>query len=320
MKRIFCAAALCGLLLAAAAQAGIEKAEQYMEQGRYREALVEIDGLLDGEPANAEAWFLKGVILTRDNQLDRAAEVFTRMTRDYPDLPEPYNNLAVIYAVQGEHEKSRDALIAAIKTHPSYATAHENLGDIYTQMASAAYGRALKLDSENRSAKAKLAMINGLFSSPGGNGAAAAPVDASGAKVVNAVQGAAPPAGEPPAATAGDEAVMRAEITGAIEAWAVAWSGKDADAYLAHYAPSFRPTDGSSRSNWAAVRRKRLAKPRFIRVRIEQPRVRIDDGDHAIATFRQLYEADLYQDSVRKTLGLVRQDGRWLITSEAATE
>src|SRR2546425_9737176 len=75
--------------------------------------------------------------------------IFTKLTQDYPELPEPYNNLAVIYASQGQYEKARAALEQSIRTHPSYATAYENLGDVYAKLASQAYDKALQLDSSN---------------------------------------------------------------------------------------------------------------------------------------------------------------------------
>jgi ketosteroid isomerase-like protein len=54
----------------------------------------------------------------------------------------------------------------AIRTHPAYATAHENLGDIYSRLASDAYGKALQIDSSNASAQTKLSMINELVGGP----------------------------------------------------------------------------------------------------------------------------------------------------------
>src|SRR5438093_2806195 len=77
-------------------------------------------------------------------------------------MPEPYNNLAVLYAGQGDYQKARKALETAIRTHPSYAVAHENLGDIYATLASQAYDKALQLDSGNAAARKKLALIKEL--------------------------------------------------------------------------------------------------------------------------------------------------------------
>src|SRR6266478_4423624 len=90
-------------------------------------------------PRDARARFLKGLILTEQNKPNDAIKVFTALTDDYPELPEPYNNLAVLYASQGQYDKARKSLEMAIRTHPSYAIAHENLGDVYAKMASEAY-------------------------------------------------------------------------------------------------------------------------------------------------------------------------------------
>jgi ketosteroid isomerase-like protein len=78
-------------------------------------------------------------------------------------LPEPYNNLAVLYAGQNQFDKARTALEMAIRTNPSYTTAHENLGDVYAKLASQAYGKALQLDASNTAVPPKLAVIRELF-------------------------------------------------------------------------------------------------------------------------------------------------------------
>jgi tetratricopeptide (TPR) repeat protein len=76
----------------------------------------------------------RGLILTEQNKPADAIREFTSLTEDYPELPEPYNNLAVLYASQGQYDKARKSLEMAIRTHPSYAIAHENLGDVYAKM------------------------------------------------------------------------------------------------------------------------------------------------------------------------------------------
>src|SRR3569623_631806 len=120
-----------------------------MAQGQYAQALQKLDQHLAKNPQDAESRFSRGIALTKLNRTSDAMKVFNDLTRDYPQLPEPYNNLAVLYAQQGDYEMARDALEAALATHPSYATAHENLGDIYAALAGASYNRALKLDQGN---------------------------------------------------------------------------------------------------------------------------------------------------------------------------
>ena len=181
----------------------IQDANQLFKQKQYDQALQKVDSFLAAKPKDARARFLKGLILTEQGKTDAAIKVFSALTEDYPELPEPYNNLAVLYAGQGKYDKARVALEMAIRTHPSYATAHENLGDIYAKMASQAYDRALQLGSNSSSTKTKLALIKELFSTDRNGGEVPAPQVKPAATVVAAApaQPAAPaPAPEKPAA------------------------------------------------------------------------------------------------------------------------
>ena len=136
--------------------------DRLMKSAQYPAALVKADAFLSRKPRDAQMRFTKGVILTELNRQQDAIVIFTRLTEDYPNLPEPFNNLAVLYAAQGQYEKARSALDKAIRTNPSYATAYENLGDIHAKLASLAYGRALQLDSGNTNAKSKLTLVRNL--------------------------------------------------------------------------------------------------------------------------------------------------------------
>ena len=131
--------------------------------GQLDQASQRVDAFLAGKPRDAQGQFLKGLILTEQNKTADAIAAFTRLTELYPELPEPYNNLAVLYAGQGNYERARQALEMAIRTHPSYATAHENLGDVYAKLASQAYDKALQLDSNNPAAQTKLALVRDLI-------------------------------------------------------------------------------------------------------------------------------------------------------------
>ncbi|MGQ9685630.1 MAG: L,D-transpeptidase Cds6 family protein [Thiobacillaceae bacterium] len=157
--------------LALANTDAMQDASQLFRQGQHAHALTRIDAYLASNPKDAQGRFLKGLILTELNRYQEAIKVFSDLTTDYPQLPEPYNNLAVLYAAQGQYERAKQSLEQAIRTHPSYATAHENLGDIYAKMASLAYDKALQLDKSNLSAQTKLALIRDLFSPARGSDA-----------------------------------------------------------------------------------------------------------------------------------------------------
>jgi tetratricopeptide (TPR) repeat protein len=125
----------------------LKEAQKLYSQGKVQPAMDKVDAVLKAQPKDPQARFLKGLLLTEQK---KTADAITGrspvLTEDYPELPEPYNNLAVLYASQGNYDKAKAALELAIHTHPSYATAHENLGDVYAQLASRAYDRALQLD------------------------------------------------------------------------------------------------------------------------------------------------------------------------------
>ena len=157
------------LALAAALGAGAARADEYgdvsqlLRSGKLTQALARADQYLAAKPRDPQMRFIRGVIQTEAGQLAEAAVSFTQLTQDYPELPEPYNNLAVLYAGQNQFDQARAALEMAIRNHPGYATAHENLGDVYARLASQSYSKALELDARNASVPPKLALIRTLF-------------------------------------------------------------------------------------------------------------------------------------------------------------
>ena len=124
-----------------------------------------LDALIAQRPREPQARFLKGVVESELGHTDAAMTVFRGLIEDYPELPEPYNNLAVLYAQKGEYESARLALETAVRTAPNWAVARENLGDIYARLAAAEYERAAKLDRDNKTAPAKLTLVRNLFAS-----------------------------------------------------------------------------------------------------------------------------------------------------------
>jgi tetratricopeptide (TPR) repeat protein len=143
---------------------------QLARNGKYSEALAKADQYLSAKPRDPQMRFIKGVVQRDSGKTSDAIATFTRLTEDYPELPEPYNNLAVLYAGQNQFDKARTALEMAIRTNPSYTTAHENLGDVYAKLASQAYGKALQLDASNTAVPPKLAVIRELFNPAMGKG------------------------------------------------------------------------------------------------------------------------------------------------------
>lgn len=146
-------------LLSGAAQAQIDPYERVgslIAQGQLELAAETIEQHLLQAPRDPQMRFLKGVVATRRAQTDEAMATFEALTRDYPELPEPYNNLASLYAAQGQLGKARVALETALRNHPDYATAQENLGDVYAALALQAYRRAAGLGATSASLRPKI--------------------------------------------------------------------------------------------------------------------------------------------------------------------
>jgi tetratricopeptide (TPR) repeat protein len=110
--------------------------------------------------------FLKGVIQAESGHRAEAIEIYTQLTQEYPELAEPYNNLAVLYAQQEQYDKAREALEGAVRANPGYATAYENLGDVYAKLASQSYAKAQQLEPGNATATGKLALVKQLLANP----------------------------------------------------------------------------------------------------------------------------------------------------------
>jgi tetratricopeptide (TPR) repeat protein len=229
--------------------------------------------------------------------------------------------LAVLHAQQGQYDKARTALEMAIRTNPSYATAYENLGDVYAKLASQAYSKALQIDTRSAVAP-KLAMIRDLFPKERNMIAAAAPAPAPAPAAVAPAP--APAVTKPvpaPAPVAASEikpnngAAAEREVEEAVRAWASAWSRKDMGDYYAAYAKDFN--GGKSRKAWEEERRQRIVGKRSISVKISDLDVTVN-GDKAVARFRQDYKADSLDISGGKRLDLVRSNGNWVIVKESA--
>ena len=134
-----------------------------LRQGKSNEALAKADTYIAGKPRDPQMRFLRGVILTEQNKQAEAIAAFTQLTQDFPELSEPYNNLAALYASQSKFDQARAALEQALKLNPNYATAHENLGDVYARLAAQEYVRAQQFASTNASVAPKLALISQIF-------------------------------------------------------------------------------------------------------------------------------------------------------------
>lgn len=321
--------------------------------GKYAEAQAPLDRQLKAHPQDPQLRLFKGVIQRETGHPADALTTFTRLSEDHPELPEPYNNAAVIYAAQGQYDKARIALEKALRTNASYAAAHDNLAEVYAQLASQAYGKALQLDAAPPPV-AKLALLRELrpgHTAPGAvterpatvlassATAPATPTPAPTSAPAPAIAATPVPAKVPPApapapvpAPAATHAPVQAAVAAttpaartlapepardverAVHAWAQAWSERNMAQYLGAYDRAY--TGGlASHAAWEEERRNRILGKARISVTLTELQVQVT-GARAVAKFRQNYKADRLSVQGRKTLELVKSADRWVIAKE----
>ena len=146
-KVLFAFGALAAVLSPAAAfcDETFEQALSLASEKRYAEAREVLDPLLMREPGHPRARLLHGILRARSGRVSEAIDIFEALRRDHPDMSEPYNNLAVLYAVDGRLDDARQTLLAALERRPD-AVVYANLGDVYTKLARRAYQQAREFD------------------------------------------------------------------------------------------------------------------------------------------------------------------------------
>jgi tetratricopeptide (TPR) repeat protein len=277
-------AALAAAVLCVPVFAGeVSDVSALLRAKQYGAALAQTDEHLAGKPDDPQMRFLRGLALAGMGRRDEAIAYFTKLSSDYPAMPELYNNLAVLHAAAGQYDKARMALEDAVKANPSYARAHENLADMYLQLAGQSYGAVLKLEPANADVRAKQALLASA-ANYGGEHAAGIPK-------------------------------QEAEVVAAIQEWAHAWSARDVGAYLAFYSPDFRTPGNIARADWEAERSARLKEASVISVAVRAPQVSVD-GAKATATFDQSYRSDRIASNDHKTLVWEKRDDKWKILRE----
>ncbi len=292
---------------------------QLLQAGNLAQAQIQADKLLAAQPKDLRLRFIKGVVLQDSGKTAEAIALFIQLTQDYPRLPEPHNNLAVLYANDGQYEMARVALEAALGTHSSYLIAHENLGDLYARSASQTYHKALQAGNAAQVAAPKLVLIREMV----GAAQRPAPMPTKPPKSVVPVVPAASPAvvaqSVPPAAPVASAAKVvgdSQEVQAAVAQWAKAWSQRDVSAYLALYGEDFEPAGAMGRSAWEAERQLRISSKSSISVKVGELSVSVT-GTHALAKFRQEYKAGGLAVSSRKKLDFAKVGARWYIVKES---
>ncbi|GAB3672781.1 L,D-transpeptidase Cds6 family protein [Salinisphaera aquimarina] len=334
-KPLACILCALSIVSPAALAVTLDDLQADVDAGRFTDARDQSSAYLADHPGNRDARFLHARALAGMDKTNAAIAEFKALADDFPLRAEPANNLAVLYARQGDYDQARKWLDKALATQPAYATAHRNLGDVYTALADLAYRRAL--GSSDSARKVPLTLLDRLYyaqeSVAPGDPSKPAPTPPKPApESVPAPEPKAEPKPETPpepVSTPTDEAAEKTveapppaddnlSIVQTLRAWALAWSSQDFDGYTDFYADAFDPGDGMNRSQWLALRRARLAKPDKIHIRIEDPAITPVSDDRVQVDFVQRYESPSYSDQVKKRLLMQRTRAGWRILRETS--
>ncbi len=321
------AAVLLVLALPLGADGHLDPIRDLDARGQTREALERLErehGVASREP---EVDLLRGVLLAKLGRTAEARELYQRLILEHPELPEAYNNLAVMHAAAGDYDTAIEILKRGLATHPSYRTTYDNLTKVYGKLAGEAYSKALgdeRIDAE----PLRLALINDVAQvSPVAGGTqsaavatpAAAPPDspivpAPEPQAESAVAPEPPP--EPLPAPAAASGSSDQELWQTVQSWADAWAGQRVEEYLSFYAGEFTPAGGGSRADWESLRRRRLEAPEYVKLSLALLEIERPADGRAVVRFVQSYESDRFRDTVTKALEMVHTGGGWRIVRE----
>ncbi len=288
---------ICCCLFAAAPTlaASPQALERLIAEGRFAAAARDGQALLEQQPKALRTRFLTAYALQMNGQPEAAIALYESLIADYPELPEPRNNLAMIHLAAGDYDRASRLLVDAINTHPSYATAYDNLSRIYKAIASEAYRRAVSESKEPAKYTHDIELVA---------------ID----RLAAVEQGLIEDSPDPESATI-NTANLETLLRELLQKWAGAWSGKDFAAYVGFYSPQYRAKFDSHEA-WKAHRRERILRPGNIRVEVDDVKIRWVSENLAIIDFRQAFDSPTYSDRVVKRLAFSRFGSTWKITDE----
>jgi len=135
-----------------------------LRQAKYPQALLLVNQALAKNPRDPQMRFWQGFIYEQQGQSELAFATYLSLTQEYPELPEPHNNLGVLHAAKGDYPSAKASLDAALRANPAYAAAHENMGDLLVNMARQSYERALALEPKQTEPAKKIERLKPVLS------------------------------------------------------------------------------------------------------------------------------------------------------------
>jgi len=317
MKRLF---TWCSFLLVSGSTLAVNDPYDaiiaHQDKGQYQQALTQINSLLKHNQQDVQALLLQGNVHKLMGNSDQATRIFKQLINSHPQMPEPYNNLAVLYADKGQTALAIETLQQAFATSDSYATAYKNLRTLYNEMASSAYRDALEIDKPKRKKDSIFALLSRTQTAEANGQVDPSTNDNVASITDNALTQSTGPAAK--TSSTFNEVTEQNLVRQTVDGWSSAWAKQQTSAYFGSYHPKFIPPKGMSRKGWESYRGKRLTRPKNIQLQIVGLVVEIRNENIATAIFEQHYRSDTYADTVVKKLTLAKHNGKWLIQQEVS--
>ncbi len=307
-------------LLVSGTALAADSVQQLIGQKKYAKAVQIGEQLLRENPDQASTRFLTAYAHQMTGNTERSIKLYEELIRDEPDLPEPYNNLAMIYLAKGDYDYASQLLVSAINTRINYAIAYANLSHVYKGIASEAYRRAVSQSSEpakythdiELTAITRLETPDELPQLASLLPAKPTPALPTTSKTIPSQSTVTSNETAPTLINLANQQTLLIEK---VRAWASAWSNKDFDNYTDSYMPDYR-SDFATHSQWVAYRRGRIQRPGNIKVAVSNFAIKRGSDARVSIDFTQAFSSSRYSDRVIKRLGFERVGSQWKIVSE----
>lgn len=130
-------------------QALLKQGRDLMRKQKYAEAGELLQGMLDDDAENEDAWELLGMCRFFEKDLDQACEAFQQLTKLNPGHAQGWVNLGAVLNRQGDFKRAAESLRRALQKDRKCAEGYYNLGIAQrglnlNTMAISAYKEAIK--------------------------------------------------------------------------------------------------------------------------------------------------------------------------------
>ena len=296
--------------------------------------LLLVPALLPAQlPADLEQGFARAVAAYESGDMPAAEKIYRGLIKDYPKLPELYNNLAASLVAQGKSQQAIKVLQSGLRSHSGFASLYDNLLDVNASLSRQHYMQALVPVKQVslRLQSTSLTDLGELYyaSQPPLQIAASQPEPTPRVAVKTPVQKPVTTVAKPtPTVTtklAQTESLaddvppvmdMESQVKAALLSWAEAWSRQDVKTYVNAYVKDYRPDSNISHAAWVKQRQQRLKRPKWIKIKLDKMEFFILESGRVAVQLQQSYQSNTYRDVGRKEMLLRLQDGQWKIEKE----